>query len=192
MFSSEVHSEGDTLEIFFHTFCLYLLLVRMEYFLPASVNKGCQSRSSCSIADGELWTLREPRKERIPAASAAIRLQPPYSEPWGISGHWLQIAEVYQSEWCQWTRPVSSHDIKSAKFLNWDIWFSLINNHLLTLRPLALHYKTSIYPDLPPHSPALPLPSKQSWVTEMLSLGPESPKNSHWIKCNAQLYKSCR
>ena len=45
----------------------------------------------------------------------------------------------------------SSHTEKNAKFLNWDIWFSVIKNNLLFLLP-ALCCKTPMYP-APPWPP---------------------------------------
>ena len=40
---------------------------------------------------------------------------------------------------------------KALSSLTWDIWFSLINNHLLMFRPPALCCKTFLWPTFPLH-----------------------------------------
>ena len=72
---------------------------------------------------------------------------------------------------------------KALSSLTWDIWFSLINNHLSMLRPPALCCKTFLWPTFPPRR----LEAILSGLLEMLSPGPEVLKNSHWIKHNYQL-----
>ena len=78
----------------------------------------------------------------------------PYNEPKGSSGcekHRKLAAEMHMKGMIS-VSPASCSFPYTLNSLIWDIWFSLINNHLLMFRLLALCCRTSIYPGFLPTS----------------------------------------
>ena len=72
---------------------------------------------------------------------------------WENTGYWPQIAEVYVHQRNDFSELRLLHLPTHKKALNsltWDIWFSLINNNLLTFQLPALCCKNSYISWLPP------------------------------------------
>ena len=72
-----------------------------------------------------------------------------------IAGCWPQTDGVHTKGTNQWAQtPASSHTEESAKFLTWDIWFSLINNNDVCwcsgFLPLAASFYITWLLSLPP------------------------------------------
>ena len=70
------------------------------------------------------------------------------------------------------------------KLLSWDVWFSLINSHLLTFRLPALCCKTSMYPSSFPCLLEQFLRTIWNAVSQaIVSLSPQIKLNSHLSHC---------
>ena len=101
-----------------------------------------------------------------------------------IAGCWPQTDGVHTKGTNQWAQtPASSHTEESAKFLTWDIWFSLINNNDVCwcsgFLPLAASFYITWLLSLPPKNSFLRITWDavyQAW----------SPKSFHQGKHNCQ------
>ena len=152
--------------------------------------RGYHSHQPFQLSQMSQWVLRELRKEKSVCHLAAITLQPfptinleeRKHRMWEYR-NWPQIAEEHMKGMISVSPDLaSSHTQKRAIFLNWLIWLSLINNHLLmfTTCPLLQNFHiTWLLPSPPQSSYPRVTWDAISWAG--------SPKKSHWIKHNSQL-----